>query len=164
MRWPAASDYLIVFGAGLLVVACGKAKGSVAQPLAFNHRVHAGDYQIGCTMCHAYAEHSPVAGVPSMANCAGCHRFVNRDKPEIQRVVELYENGRRIDWIRVDRLPDHVRFTHQRHVLTGVACQTCHGPVERMASVRPLPRQDMAWCLACHRDRRASLDCLACHK
>ncbi len=164
--WPLARTQfgVIGIGLGLWQAGCDERPAAPTQPIAFDHRVHAGEYQIGCAMCHPYAEHSPVAGVPSMASCYGCHRFASSDKPAIKRVVELYLDGGPIDWVRVDRLPDHVRFTHQRHVLAGVACQFCHGEVERMDVTRGLPRQDMGWCVDCHRNRRASDDCLVCHK
>src|SRR5271166_2013314 len=106
------------------------------QPLAFSHRVHAGDNEIGCTMCHAYAEHAPVAGVPSLGRCRGCHRFVSKDKPDVVKVLRAYDEGKPIAWNRVHRLPDHVYFTHERHVQAGVSCQTCHGEVQKMEVAR----------------------------
>ena len=134
------------------------------QPLPFSHRVHVEKSQIGCTMCHAYAEHSLVAGVPSMARCVGCHKFVSKDKPDVQALVKANDEGRAFEWVRVHRLPDHVYFTHERHVLAGLACQECHGPVEHMDVVRRVMPLTMGWCVDCHVQRGASLDCLTCHK
>lgn len=46
------------------------------QPIAYSHRLHAGDLQIPCLYCHAAAERSRFAGVPSPAVCMNCHRFI----------------------------------------------------------------------------------------
>ena len=134
------------------------------QPLPFSHRLHAGEYRIGCTLCHAYAAHSPIAGIPSMQRCDGCHKLVGRDKPAIQQLEEAVAGGTPIAWNRVYRLPDHVRFTHQRHVAAGLSCQTCHGEVQTMDVVRQVAPLTMGWCLQCHEARGAPRDCLVCHK
>ncbi len=46
------------------------------QPIAFSHRLHAGELQVGCLYCHSNAERSRSAGVPSGAVCMNCHRFI----------------------------------------------------------------------------------------
>jgi hypothetical protein len=46
------------------------------QPIAFSHRLHAGDIQISCLYCHYGAETSPHAGIPPASICMTCHRFV----------------------------------------------------------------------------------------
>ncbi len=46
------------------------------QPIAFSHRLHAGDLQVACIYCHSNAERSRSAGVPAGAVCMNCHRFV----------------------------------------------------------------------------------------
>lgn len=149
-----------------------------AQPIPFNHRIHAGDNHIGCTACHVYAERGPVAGIPSMGRCQGCHKFVKEDEKnpaltaEIQLLLQRLEEGKVIEWVRIHRLPDHVFFTHQRHVLAGVRCQECHGEVERMDAVRQVSPLTMGWCLDCHRRKQAVkpaalarlTDCWTCHK
>ncbi len=148
------------------------------QPIRFNHRIHAGDFAIGCTSCHAYAEHAPVAGIPSMARCQGCHKFVKEDKEhpeitaEIKALLDRLSDDVAIEWVRVHRLPDHVYFTHQRHVLAGVRCQECHGEVERMEVMRQVAPLTMGWCLECHKRKQAErplerarlTDCWTCHK
>jgi len=149
------------------------------QPIPFSHRVHAGALRIGCTACHAYAERGPVAGIPSMARCRGCHRFVKEDpehRPavdaELKRAVERLRQDAPIEWVRVHRVPDHVGFHHARHVGAGVACRECHGAVEEMDAVRQVASLDMGWCLECHRREQAErpverarlTDCWTCHK
>jgi hypothetical protein len=46
------------------------------QPLAYSHRLHAGDLQIPCLYCHFGAEKSRHAGIPPVNVCMNCHRFV----------------------------------------------------------------------------------------
>ncbi len=70
--------------AALAALAAGTARAAgpagPAQPIRFSHKVHATDETIGCTSCHVYAERGPVAGIPSMARCLGCHKFVRRTR------------------------------------------------------------------------------------
>ncbi len=148
-----------------------------AQPIKFSHKVHAGDANIGCTACHVYAERGPVAGIPSMQRCQGCHKFVKEDpeKPqitaELQPLLQILRDQKQIEWVRVHRLPDHVFFTHERHVRAGVRCQECHGEVQQMDVVRQVSPLTMGWCLQCHQrkqreaaGRERLTECVTCHK
>ena len=149
-----------------------------AQPIRFSHRIHAGDATIGCLSCHVHAERAPVAGIPSMARCRGCHRLIkeDRDSPtitaEIQALLVALDQDRPIAWVRVHRVPDHVYFTHARHVRAAIACRECHGAVETMDVVRQVAPLDMGWCVACHRRSQAEnpvgrahlTECVTCHK
>jgi len=47
-----------------------------AQPIFFNHVIHAGSYQIACQYCHTGARRGPSAGVPSVERCMGCHKIM----------------------------------------------------------------------------------------
>jgi hypothetical protein len=133
------------------------------QPIAFSHRIHATDNAIPCQLCHTFARRGPVAGIPSVQRCAQCHLTVSPRKPEIVKLLAYWREKKPIPWVRVHELPDYVRFTHKRHVLAGVECQTCHGDVARMdAAVQTAPLT-MGWCLSCHQARRAPTDCLVCH-
>jgi mono/diheme cytochrome c family protein len=58
-----------------------------------------------------------------------------------------------IEWKRLHNLPDHVYFNHAQHVAVGkVACQKCHGEVEKMAVVKQYAPLSMGWCINCHRE------------
>ncbi len=46
------------------------------QPIAFSHRLHAGDLQIDCLYCHTGADKSRHAGTPAASICMNCHKFV----------------------------------------------------------------------------------------
>ncbi len=60
--------------------------------------------------------------------------------------------GGAIEWVRIHNLPDHVYFNHAQHVTVGkIACQTCHGPVEKMEVVQQYSPLSMGWCINCHR-------------
>ena len=160
------------------------------QPIFFNHVVHANQFKIDCQFCHADARRSEYAGLPSVERCMGCHKIIGaQDNPEIQKIHGYAQRGEAIPWLRVFKIPEFTYFPHKPHVRAGVACQSCHGPVERMPVVgadaigpqvvndllrltglRPAsPALSMGWCLDCHRTEnatrgtRAPLDCVACH-
>lgn len=134
------------------------------QPIAFSHRVHAGENQIPCLYCHVYARHGAVAGVPSVQRCMGCHTITAVASAEVQKLQGYWMRQEPIAWLRVFRQPDFVFFQHRPHVQAGIACQTCHGQVERMDRVREAVVLDMDRCVACHRAQQASIDCLTCHR
>ncbi len=47
------------------------------QPIAYSHRLHAGELAIPCLYCHSGAEKSRRAGVPAASMCMNCHRYVS---------------------------------------------------------------------------------------
>ncbi|HEX9604702.1 MAG TPA: cytochrome c3 family protein [Myxococcales bacterium] len=154
---------LVVIAA--LTLGCGTADPPPAlATLAFSHEAHVAQNQIGCGVCHPNARHAPVAGLTAMSTCVGCHKFVARDKPEVQKLLQAFADGRPLEFPRVNRLPDHVYFTHERHLAAGVECSSCHGDVAHMRTARSVHELNMGFCMDCHRQRRASIDCLACHK
>ena len=136
---------------------------ATAQPIAFSHAHHVGEIGIDCQFCHAYARRGPVAGIPSVQRCVGCHRVVLNEQPEILKVLAYWRNEEPIPWVRVHDLPDYVRFTHKPHVRAGVDCADCHGLVEQMEAAVQVESLSMGWCLSCHQERGATRDCLACH-
>jgi len=144
-------------------------KPAPTQPIPFSHKIHAGDNKIECLYCHFGADKSPVANIPPVEVCMGCHKIVAADKPNIQKLTEYYTKGEPIPWIQVHVLPQHVKFNHKRHVKAGVACQECHGPVQEMAVVRQVNSLKMGWCISCHRARLddpkfpTTMDCVVCH-
>ncbi|MBI4567613.1 MAG: hypothetical protein HY719_04365 [Planctomycetes bacterium] len=46
------------------------------QPIAYSHRLHAGELGINCLYCHSGAEKSRQAGIPAANVCMNCHRQV----------------------------------------------------------------------------------------
>ena len=136
---------------------------SAGQPIAFSHAHHAGEYRIDCEFCHAYARRGPVAGIPSVERCAGCHRTILSERPEILKLLDYWENREPIPWLRVHDLPDYVRFTHKAHLRAGLDCAHCHGDVTGMDIAVQVEPLTMGWCVDCHEARDASRDCLVCH-
>lgn len=146
-----------------------------SQPIPFSHALHAGQYQIDCLYCHSGTDRSAAAGVPSVETCMGCHSQFGQDLAGVQELQNHWEEQRPIEWAQIHRTPEHVQFRHNRHVAAGVACQTCHGPVEEMDKVHmtsdtiwwpwllPSKKLEMGWCVNCHRENNASQDCLTCH-
>jgi len=166
---PAATVALVAF-VGIFVGYYANAMffpgTSPEQPIAFSHRIHAGDNQIPCLYCHVQARRSISAGVPSVSKCMGCHTDVATDRPQIRILADYWETKQPIPWIKVHDLPDFVHFTHKRHVAAGIECQTCHGAVETMDVVSREAPLKMGQCLTCHRDNEVEhgTDCWTCHK
>lgn len=122
------------------------------QPVAFSHRQHAGDLRIDCRNCHASAETSAFAGMPSTQTCLSCHSQVFPDMPTLRPVMLSASRNVPLQWSRVTHLPDHVYFDHGVHVTKGVACTACHGDVGTMTRTEKREPLTMRWCLDCHRD------------
>ena len=122
------------------------------QPIAFSHKIHAGQYEIDCNYCHTGVRKSKSANIPSPNICMNCHSAVKTESPEIQKIYAAIENDRPIEWVRVHNLPDLAYFNHSQHVeVGGIECQTCHGPIEEMDVVRQHSLLTMGWCIDCHR-------------
>lgn len=132
------------------------------QPIAFSHKLHAGDYEIDCKYCHTGVMVGKSATIPSVNICMNCHRAVKTESPQIQKIwaaadwnaetLTFGPNQKPIEWVRIHNLPDLAYFNHSQHVnVAGVACQTCHGPIETMDVVRQYSLLTMGWCIDCHR-------------
>lgn len=150
-----------------------------AQPIAYSHALHAGEFKMNCQYCHFGAAQSRHAGVPPAQLCLGCHEQVKKDAPEILKLAQAVKSGTPIEWTKVHRLPDFVWFSHAAHVApaTGLECQKCHGQVQDMVRVQQAQTMTMGWCLDCHRTTLAQqsgqpesptklkppTDCAACH-
>ncbi|MDY0780852.1 c-type cytochrome [Tenacibaculum sp. IB213877] len=116
------------------------------QPIAFSHKIHAGDNKIECQYCHSAAKHSKHSGIPSVNVCMNCHKNISEvaddtkvileeggtvltkadlDK-EIQKIYDaagwdkdkLAYTGetKPVKWVRVHNLPDFAYFNHSQHV------------------------------------------------
>ncbi len=185
------------------------------QPIAFPHPTHAGTAMLvddlgnprldpdgvqlhglglDCTFCHRTVTRGATAGVPPVQVCTFCHKVVgSKEKVELEalRGAGLEPFVGAIDWQRVHRLPDHVRFVHEPHirfltihpasidnnpdvdsgsvvapdgtVAPAQVCSTCHGDVKTMQKVKQVEPLKMGQCVNCHRDNGAPTDCATCH-
>ena len=132
------------------------------QPVTFSHAKHRG---MACVVCHRGAEVAARAGIPQGETCIKCHATAPHGTDA--KLWSEVERGGRLAWMRVTRVPEHVYFSHRRHVaLAKLDCSSCHADVGQRAAppARAALRLDMDACLACHRRDGASQDCAACHR
>ena len=122
------------------------------QPIAFSHKLHAGQYEIDCQYCHTGVRKSKSANIPSPNICMNCHSAIKTESVEIQKIYAAVDNNQPIEWVRIHNLPDLAYFNHAQHVNVGeIECQTCHGPIEEMEVVEQYALLTMGWCIDCHR-------------
>lgn len=182
------SIVLFVFAGYYLVEAAmglGRQQGyEPVQPIFYSHKVHAGVNQISCLYCHGGAQDSKHASIPSVNVCMNCHMAVKeytgepilRDdgttvnaNDEIKKLysyagwnpdTKTYDKpGKPIEWVKIHNLPDFVYFNHSQHVKVGqVACQTCHGEIQKMPEVKQFADLSMGWCVNCHRTTNVQFD------
>ncbi|MEL6821101.1 MAG: cytochrome c3 family protein [Calditrichota bacterium] len=135
------------------------------QPINFPHDLHAGNQQLECTTCHLYVEKSKHAGIPAVQICMNCHENNDAVKgPEIDKLKAYWEKKEPIPWSRVHKVAGHVYFSHKRHIAAGVECETCHGDMTVVKKVKRVRTFQMGFCVSCHRQNNASIDCATCHK
>jgi hypothetical protein len=142
-----------------------------------------------CMNCHRFVA-APLAAVREQEALA---KALDPEAPAplvvSAEIAKLYEaaawdaRGRPLEggtpsplrWVRVHDLPDHAFFDHRSHVAAGVACVSCHGPVDTMDRMRQHADLSMGWCVNCHRAANATglpsgkpaaapTDCTACHR
>ena len=58
---------------------------------------------------------------------------------------------------------DNVKFNHAPHIRANVECATCHGDVAQQTVAQRSVEHTMGFCVNCHNERQASVDCLTCH-
>jgi hypothetical protein len=150
------------------------------QPIPFSHKHHAGEFKIDCQYCHSGTSESRAAGMPSVELCMGCHSQFPKEYDQLEGIQILkkhWEEKTPIEWVQIHRLPEYVKFRHNRHTAAGIECQKCHGPVEEIDKLSLIPdtkwwkyglpteKLEMGWCIQCHREnnQQASQDCLTCH-
>ena len=178
----------LLVGVFFLALSTRSQAAGPVQPIAFSHQIHADQYKIDCQYCHADARRSEYAGIPSVSRCMGCHKITAADRPEVQKLAGFFNKNEPIPWVRIFKVPEYVHFPHKAHVRANVKCQTCHGPIEKMAVVEARTGQNfandllnlvglarsstpltMGWCVECHttmnakEKTKAPLECVTCH-
>jgi hypothetical protein len=122
------------------------------QPIAFSHKLHAGEMKINCAYCHTGVYKGKQSGIPSANICMNCHNAIKRESPEIQKIYSAIENNKPIEWVRVHNLPDLAYFNHAQHTnVGGLDCKNCHGEIATMEVVQQRSSLTMGWCIDCHR-------------
>ena len=165
-------------------MALGRSKDyTPTQPIFYSHKVHAGANQVNCLYCHGGAEQGKHANIPSVNVCMNCHKAINEyvkgpklydeEGNEVDGTAEIQKlykyagfdpanaaawdpsKAKPIEWVKIHNLPDHVYFNHSQHVKAGkVACQTCHGEIQKMDEVKQFSDLSMGWCINCHRETK----------
>lgn len=94
----ALSSIVLIVLAGYYAVSGGSRMGiqknyMPEQPIFYSHKVHAGINQINCLYCHAGAESSRQAMIPSTNVCMNCHKQIDEYTGE-----QLYTyEGKKVD-------------------------------------------------------------------
>ncbi|MEX0966135.1 MAG: c-type cytochrome [Bacteroidia bacterium] len=132
-------------------------KYSPTQPIAFSHKLHAGQMNIDCQYCHSSASISKNAGIPSVETCMNCHSYVQgglqTENPEIKKLIQHWQDSVPIEWVRIHNVPDLAYFNHSQHVTVGgLDCVKCHGQIVHMDEVIQNTTLEMGWCINCHRE------------
>ena len=146
---------LVLLYAGVQsVMAVGLTQGyQPTQPIAFSHKIHAGENQINCAYCHTSVYKGKSANIPSANICMNCHSQIKTESPEIKKIYRAIERKQPIQWVRIHNLPDLAYFNHSQHTqVGGIQCQTCHGPIQNMEVVYQYSALTMGWCINCHRE------------
>lgn len=141
--------------------------GNIKQPIEFNHKIHIVDAGLTCGDCHKYYDQLKRAGIPNIDDCAECHSEQIGESSQELKVVESIQSETMIPWRHVNVLPNHVYFSHMRHVKIGrMECARCHGAMEdrEKPMKKPFKPITMNWCIDCHEKNNVSNDCLYCHK
>jgi len=140
---------------------------TVTQPIQFNHQKHVADLGLECTTCHEYYTTSAHSGLHALTTCLTCHDPAVTDSPEEATLVELGGQDPQPRFRKLFRLPNHVYYSHRRHVVAaGLPCETCHGGIAAttVPPPRPLVRITMSTCMDCHAERNVTTDCTLCHR
>lgn len=121
------------------------------QPVAYSHRLHVGQLGLDCRYCHTNVETTAHSNIPATQTCMNCHSQIKTESLALVGVRESWATGNSIEWVRVHQLPDFAHFSHSIHINNGVGCESCHGRVDQMETVRQEEPLSMRWCLDCHR-------------
>jgi formamidopyrimidine-DNA glycosylase len=134
------------------------------QPIAFAHKVHLAN-GLECDNCHTGVAVGPQAVTPGVKFCMSCHMVIAADRPEIKKIAAFQARGEEIPWERVyDYSPSaHVRFNHAPHIRAEVPCGTCHGDMTKQTVAQRAVDLNMGYCINCHVQRKASIECSTCH-
>ena len=143
-------------------------KTDTTQPIVYSHKTHVETAGLTCTDCHTSVLSSSAATIPSLEVCSTCHseQPISQSAEE-KKLLEFVKQGKAIPWLRIYHVPDHVYFSHRRHVTkAALECKTCHGDVPEFTE--PVASQflpvTMENCMKCHRENNVTNDCLACHR
>ncbi len=153
------------------------------QPIHYSHRIHAGSNGIDCNYCHSSARVSKHSGIPSLNVCMNCHKniaevsdttatdeyskaFYDKEIDKLYKAVGWDKVNQKytgitqpVKWVRIHNLQSFVYFNHSQHVTVGgIACQSCHGPVQTYEIQKQFAPLTMSWCIDCHRKTEVKME------
>ncbi|MEK6777886.1 MAG: cytochrome c3 family protein [bacterium] len=146
---------------------CISSVQAIEQPIQYNHYKHTQKLEIECVMCHQGVKDGVRATLPSVEICMGCHSEPQTNSPEEEKIRKFASKNEEIPWKRLFEVPNHVFFSHRRHVsVAGLDCTKCHGDMAfRKTPPSKAPMKiSMNACLSCHRKLHAKTDCVSCHR
>lgn len=156
----------LAIGVVLLILFFGLGFSSKnGQPISFNHKKHQ-EQGVECITCHTHFKDQTFSGMPRVAVCMECHKDSITKNPDKEKIRQFSQKGEEVPWKRLYQQPDHVFFSHRRHVvLAKMECQNCHGDIgqSERPPTKPWVNMTMKWCMDCHTKTKANNDCLACH-
>lgn len=160
-------------------------KGQLKRlPLPMNHKLHVGQNQIDCTVCHVQEPDRPlgiitqgheacsvchtqgsippfVVGDPAGLSCTVCHGTVEEEplSPERSRYLRNH-------MIKPFGRVGDVFFTHMTHATFGrggapggpgpaIDCRACHADAYEAETKEAISKVKMQGCLECHRQANA---------
>jgi hypothetical protein len=132
-------------------------------PLAFSHRVHVGDEQLDCVVCHEDALAAEAPGMPWPDTCAPCHEVLDEERPAERHALTLFD-GEAFRARRASALADEVRFSHLLHTAAEVDCADCHAGIAASERIGPRDVVSMDTCVRCHAERAQPVACATCHE
>ncbi|NIS61721.1 MAG: hypothetical protein GTO13_13780 [Proteobacteria bacterium] len=154
--------FVVVAGVFLFTTVMGR---GVKQPIQFNHKSHK-EQGVECITCHQYVQEQAFAGFPKIEVCLGCHEQSITESREEEKIRVFQKEGTPVRWRSLYNQPDHVFFSHRRHVKLGqIECGVCHGDFDErtIPPSKPLVNLSMDRCMECHEGRGADNDCMVCH-
>lgn len=142
-------------------------RSPIIQPLPFSHNLHIDEVGLECIDCHLRVEDHQRATLPALEVCQDCHSEELTETALEKQLLAYTTSDQAIPWRRIYTVPDHVYFSHRRHVTSGnLDCQLCHGAVAEMTEPAKYPVIEVTMdnCTECHSERQITNDCLACHR
>jgi hypothetical protein len=134
-----------------------------AQPLPYSHKTHLA-LGLECQACHTNPDPGNSMTFPAIATCMSCHNAIAKNKPAIQKLASFAKSNQTIPWVRVYALTPGVTWSHRKHIVAGLKCETCHGQVAEMSAMSQTTSvTSMGVCINCHKLHNAPTVCQTCH-
>lgn len=159
--------FTIVIFITVIVGVFNNRSSAASQPILFSHNLHVEGQDMDCTECHTQVNRYARASLPDISICIDCHSDPLTETETEEQLLVYTTEEREIPWKKIYKIPDHVYFSHRRHVTLGnITCEQCHGDVTNLTKpfTKPLIPITMDNCMECHEDHSVTNDCLACHR